>query len=60
MAKETVLVGIANEGETNLDVEVVKKWEPKDINYFGEVVFFKHDKTYFSMKRDVFKKVFNL
>lgn len=55
-----ILVAMANEGEINIDVEVVKTWVPKDINYFGEVVFFKHDKTYFSMKRDVFKKVFNL
>ena len=54
-----VLVGVANEGEIHVDVEQVKLWEPKNINYIGEVVFFKNDGTYYSMKRDVFKKIFN-
>ena len=59
MGKEIVSVGIANEGETNLDVEVLKTWEPKNIEHIGTTVFFKHDKTYYSMKREDFKKIFN-
>lgn len=54
-----VLVGVANDGEKSLDVEVVKLWEPKDINHFGDVIFFKHEKTYYSMKSIEFKKIFN-
>ncbi len=60
MANEVVSVGIANEGEQNMLVENVKTWEPKNINYIGDVVFFKQDKTYFSMKRADFKRIFNL
>jgi hypothetical protein len=60
MAKEVVTIGVANNGEQNMDVDNIKLWEPKDINYFGDVVFFKHDKTYYSMKRVDFKRIFNL
>jgi hypothetical protein len=58
--KEVINVGIANEGEISLDVDIVKTWTPKNINYFGDVVFFKQDKTYYSMKRADFKRIFNL
>jgi len=60
MSKETVLVGFANEGELNLEVEIVKKWEPKDINFIRDVVFFKSDDSYFSMKTIDFKRIFNI
>lgn len=60
MAKEVVTIGVANNGEQNMDVDNIKLWEPKDINYFGDVVFFKNDKTYYSMKRADFKRIFNL
>jgi len=56
---DTVLVGIANEGEQRFKIEVVEKWEPTDINYFGDTVFFKHDSSYFSMKTIDFRKIFN-
>jgi len=59
MAKESIKVGIANEGETNIDIEVLKTWEPKNIEYIGTSVFFKNDKTYYSMTREEFKKIFN-
>ncbi len=60
MANEIVAVGVANEGEINLQVEHVKGWEPKNINYIGDVVFFKNGKTYYSMKQIDFKRIFNL
>ena len=59
MTKQTVSVGIANEKETNMDVEELKTWVPKNISYFGDVVYFKNDKTYYSMKRLNFDKIFN-
>ncbi len=58
--KELVRIAIANEGEKPFDVEVVKTWEPKNINYFSDVVYFKVEKTYYSMKSVEFKKIFNL
>lgn len=60
MAKESVKVGVANNGETNLDVEVIKAWVPKNINYIGTTVFFKNDTTYYSMSREDFKRIYNL
>jgi hypothetical protein len=58
MAKEMIKVGVANKGETNLDLELIQKWEPKDITYIGTTVFFKNDKTYYSMKQEDFKRIF--
>lgn len=60
MAKEIIKVGIANEGETNLEIEIVRGWEPKNIEYIGTTVFFKNGGTYVSMTREDFKKVYNL
>ena len=60
MTKLTVKIGIANEGETNLPIEDVQTWEPKDIHYIGVTAFFKHDKKYYSMTREDFKRIFNI
>lgn len=57
---ETVRVGFANEGEQILRVEIVEKWTPKNINYIGDTVFFKSDNSYFSMRREDFKRIFKL
>ena len=59
MSKDVISVGVANEGELNIGIDVVRTWEPKNINYVGDVVFFKQDKTYYSMKRNVFNEIFN-
>lgn len=58
MTKQTLSVGVANETEKNFDVEILKTWEPKNINYFGDTVYFKHEETYYSMKRQDFDKIF--
>lgn len=54
-----VMVGIANEGEKNMDVDVIKLWEPKDILYSGVSVFFKHEDKFYLMKREDFKRIFD-
>ena len=56
---DTVLVGIANEGEQRITIEIVKKWEPTNINQIGDTVFFKQGDTYFSMKTIDFRTIFN-
>jgi hypothetical protein len=58
MAKESVMVGVANEGEKSFDVEELKTWQPKNINYFSDVVYFSNDKIYYSMKRTTFDQIF--
>ena len=60
MGKEIVKVGFANEGEKNLEVDVVKTWEPKNISHFSDTTYFKHDGKYYAMKRVDFTKIFNL
>ncbi len=35
-----VKVGFANEGEHNLKIDDVIKWEPKNLTYIGDTVFF--------------------
>lgn len=52
------MVGVANEGERSFEVETLKTWQPKNINYFSDVVYFSHDKVYYSMKRVVFDQIF--
>lgn len=56
----TVKVGIANVGETNLKIEDVSKWEPKNVLYAGDTVFFKHEDAYYSMNVMDFRRIFNL
>jgi len=58
MTKQTISVGVANEKEKNFDIEELKSWNPKNINYFSDTVYFKHEDTYFSMKRQDFDKIF--
>lgn len=58
MTKQTVSVGIANEAERNFDIEILKTWQPKNINYFSDTVYFKNEDTYYSMKRQDFDKIF--
>lgn len=60
MANEVVRVGVANDGELTLPVSEVKEWEPKKINYMGDVVYFKADDTFYSMKTVDFKQIFEL
>ena len=57
---EVVKVGVANSKQINLEVDVLKTWIPKDINYISTTVLFKHDSVYYSMTRDDFKKIYNL
>lgn len=59
MAKETVKIGVANEGETNMEIETLKSWEPKNISYVRDITFFKSEDKYYSMKTIDFKRIFN-
>jgi hypothetical protein len=56
--KETVMLGVANEGEKSFEIEVLKTWQPKNVNYFSDVVYFSNDKIYYSMKRVLFDQIF--
>ena len=58
MAKETVVLGVANEGEKSISIEELNTWNPKNVNYFSDVVYFSNDKVYYSIKRVLFDKIF--
>jgi len=53
-----VAVGLANEGNILLPVNVVEKWEPTKKVSFGGVTYFSVDGTYYSMKNDDFNRIF--
>ena len=59
MTGNTVLVGMANEGEISMRIENIKEWQISDITYFSDVVYFKNVDTFYSMKRNDFKQIFN-
>jgi len=59
MDKETVTIGIANEGEHNMSVKDMKDWIPSNQVYFSDTVYFKVDKSYYSMRRIDYEKIFN-
>ena len=56
--KNTVTVGIANEGRRNFNVDEMSNWEPKKITYSGTSVFFKVEDTFYSMDRTDFEEIF--
>ncbi len=59
MAGSTVLIGVANEGEISIEIDVIKNWQISKITYFSDVVYFKSDNSFYSMKRNDFKQIFN-
>jgi hypothetical protein len=54
--EEKIKIGVANEKEISIGVEELKTWEPKKISYFNDVVYFKHDGVFYSIKRLEFDK----
>lgn len=54
--KEKVTLGVANEKEISVDVEDLKTWEPKKISYFSDIVYFKYNDKFHSIKRIDFDK----
>ena len=55
---KSVLVAIANEGEQSMSIDVISKWDPDKMSFFGDTVFFKVDDTFFSMKKTDFCNIF--
>jgi len=60
MAKDIVYVGVANEGQISLPIDIVEKWEVKNVNQFGDTVFFKVEDMYFSMNVSDYKEIFKI
>jgi hypothetical protein len=58
--KSVITVGMANEGEMNINIDVIRGWEPKKISYIGTSVFFEVDGSFVSMKRVEFTEIFGI
>jgi hypothetical protein len=55
-----IAVAFANEPLQYLDIETLEKWEPKNVNKFGNTVFFKIEDKYVSMTTEDYRKIFNI
>ena len=58
MGKTEVMVGIANMGETSMEIADILKWEPTKISCIGSTTYFKVDDTFYSMTTEDFKTIF--
>lgn len=56
---DVVKVGVANDGEQVIEIEIVEKWEPTNTIVIGDTSFFKVEDRYYSMKTIDFRKIFN-
>lgn len=55
---EMISIGVANEGQVNVNVETLKTWNIKNITFFSKYVYFKHENVFYSMNRTDFDNVF--
>jgi hypothetical protein len=57
--KQTITVGVSNQGERNMTIEELLKYEPKKITYTGSQVLFEHNDVFLLMNTSDFKQIFN-
>ena len=57
--KQTITVGVSNQGERNITVDELLKYEPKKITYTGGQVLFEHNGVFLLMGTSDFKQIFN-
>lgn len=56
--KQTVTIGVANEGQINVSTDTMSNWQPKKVSYLGTSVFFQVDDVFYSMERKDFEEIF--
>lgn len=57
--KESVTLGVSNEGEKNFPLDVIKNWNPEKVNYFGSTVYFKVGEKFYSINSEDFSNIFS-
>ncbi len=57
--KESVTLGVSNEGEKNFPLDVIKNWNPEKVNYFGDTVYFKVGEKFYSINSGDFSNIFS-
>ena len=57
--KESVTLGVSNEGEKNFPLDVIKNWNPEKVNHFGDTVYFKVGENFYSINSEDFSDIFS-
>ena len=57
--KESVTLGVSNEGEKNFPLDVIKNWNPEKVNHFGNTVYFKVGEKFYSINSEDFSNIFS-
>ena len=57
--KDKIEVWFPNIGSDYINIDMVKTWQPKDIEVVGDVTFFTYDKTRLSINSEEFNKILN-
>ena len=55
-----IKVGIANQHNTVISIDVVSEWQPKKITYLGTTVFFQVEDVFYSMSRVDFDEIYGI
>lgn len=56
--KDSVTLGVSNEGEKNFPVDVIKNWKPEKVDYFGSTVYFKAGEKFYAINSQDFNDIF--
>jgi hypothetical protein len=56
--KDTVYVGLPNEMPIEFSLDIVMKWQPTEVRYVHNKVFFKNKDSYMSMEKLDFIDIF--
>jgi hypothetical protein len=58
--KETVILGVANEGERSYPLKEVIKWKPTKVSKMGSLTYFQSGDTFYSIPTEKFHEIFGL
>lgn len=60
MESKKIEIAFANEKPQFMNVDDIKKWEPKNVSKIGSVVLFKVDEKFVTMKKEDYQNIFNI
>lgn len=60
MESKKIEIAFANEKPQFMNVDDIKKWEPKNVSKIGSVVLFKVGEKFVTMKKEDYQNIFNI
>ena len=57
---EKITIMLPNEGEYDIEVSIIEKWEVKAFDVLADTVFCDHNGSTFSMKINDYNRIFKL